>query len=91
MQFEWNPDKARSNLKKHEVSFNEASTVFNDPLSMTFPDPNHSYSEDRYVIIGLSSAGRILVIPHTDRADRVRIISAREATRNEWRFYEDGE
>ena len=91
MQFEWNPDKARSNLKKHEVSFNEASTVFNDPLSMTFPDPNHSYSEDRYVIIGLSSAGRILVIPHTDRADRVRIISAREATRNERRFYEDGE
>jgi len=91
MQFEWNPDKARSNLKKHEVSFNEASTVFNDPLSMTFPDPNHSYSEDRYVIIGLSSAGRILVIPHTDRADRVRIISAREATRNEKRFYEDGE
>jgi len=88
MQFEWNPDKARSNLKKHEVSFNEASTVFNDPLSMTFPDPNHSYSEDRYVIIGLSSAGRILVIPHTDR---VRIISAREATRNERRFYEDGE
>jgi uncharacterized DUF497 family protein len=91
MQFEWNPDKARSNLKKHEVSFNEASTVFNDPLSMTFPDPNHSYSEDRYVIIGLSSAGRILVIPHTDRADRVRIISAREATRNERRFYKDGE
>ncbi len=91
MQFEWNPDKARSNLKKHEVSFNEASTVFNDPLSMTFPDPNHSYSEDRYVIIGLSSAGRILVIPHTDRADRVRIISAREATRNDRRFYKDGE
>ena len=58
---------------------------------MTFPDPNHSYSEDRYVIIGLSSAGRILVIPHTDRADRVRIISAREATRNERRFYKDGE
>ncbi len=91
MQFEWNPDKANSNLKKHGVSFNEASTVFNDPLSVTFPDPDHSYGEDRYVIIGLSSANRILIVPHTDRADHVRIISAREATRNEQRFYEDGE
>jgi uncharacterized protein len=91
MQFEWNPDKANSNLKKHGVSFNEASTVFKDPLSVTFPDPDHSYSEERYVIIGLSSAGRILIVSHTDRADRVRIISAREATRNERRFYQDGE
>jgi hypothetical protein len=91
MQFEWNPDKANSNLKKHGVSFNEASTVFNDPLSITFPDPDHSYGEERYVIIGLSSANRILIVPHTDRADRVRIISAREATRNERRFYEHGE
>jgi uncharacterized DUF497 family protein len=91
MQFEWNPDKANSNLKKHGVSFTEGSTVFKDPLSVTFPDPDHSYSEERYVIIGLSSAGRILIVSHTDRADRVRIISAREATRNERRFYEDGE
>ncbi|MFM5892322.1 MAG: BrnT family toxin [Dolichospermum sp.] len=91
MQFEWNPDKANSNLKKHGVSFSEASTVFNDPLSITFPDPDHSYGEERYVIIGVSSASRILIVPHTDRADRVRIISAREATRNERRFYEDGE
>jgi len=91
MQFEWNPDKARSNLKKHGVSFNEASTVFNDPLSVTFPDLDHSYGEERYVIIGLSNADRILVVPHTDRADLVRIISAREATRNERRFYQDGE
>jgi uncharacterized protein len=91
MQFEWNPDKANLNLKKHGVSFIEASTVFNDPLSMTFPDPDHSYGEERYVIIGLSSASRILVVPHTDRVDRVRIISAREANRNERRFYEDGE
>ena len=88
MQFEWNPDKANSNLKKHSVSFNEASTVFNDPLSVTFPDPDHSFGEERYVIIGLSSANRILIVPHTDR---VRIISAREATRNERRFYEDGQ
>jgi len=91
MLFEWNPDKANLNLNKHGVSFNEASTVFNDPLSVTFPDPDHSYGEERYVIIGVSSAGRILIVPHTDRADLVRIISAREATRNERRFYEDGE
>jgi hypothetical protein len=91
MQFEWNPDKANSNLKKHGVSFKEASTVFNDPLSVTFPDPDHSFGEERYVIIGLSSANRILIVSHTDRVNRVRIISAREATRNERRFYEDGE
>jgi uncharacterized protein len=91
MQFEWNPDKANSNLKKHGVSFNEASTVFTDLLSVTFPDPDHSFGEERYVIIGLSSANRILIVPHTDRSDRVRIISAREANRNERRFYEDGE
>jgi uncharacterized DUF497 family protein len=91
MQFEWNPDKANLNLKKHGVSFSEASTVFNDPLSLTFPDPDHSYGEDRYVIIGLSGANRILVVSHTDRADSIRIISAREATRKEQRFYEYGD
>ncbi|MEB3309582.1 MAG: BrnT family toxin [Snowella sp.] len=91
MQFEWNPDKASLNLKKHGISLHEASTVFNDPLSVTFPDPDHSYGEERYVIIGLSSASRILIVSHTDRGNRVRIISAREATRNEQRFYEDGE
>jgi uncharacterized protein len=91
MKFEWDPDKANSNLKKHGVSFNEASAVFKDPLSITFPDLDRLYGEERYVIIGLSSANRILIVSHTDRADRVRIISAREATRNERRFYEDGE
>ncbi len=91
MQFEWDPDKANSNLKRHNVSFHEASTVFNDSLSVTFPDPDHSFGEERYVIIGLSSANRILIVSHTDRADCIRIISAREATRNEQRFYEDGE
>ncbi|MBD2362032.1 BrnT family toxin [Anabaena minutissima FACHB-250] len=91
MQFEWNPEKAQLNLKKHGVSFNEASTVFNDPLSVTFPDPDHSYGEERYVIVGLSIANRILVVAHTDRSDSVRIITAREATRNERRFYQDGE
>ncbi|BFM38531.1 BrnT family toxin [Synechocystis sp. LKSZ1] len=73
MQFEWNPSKANSNLKKHGVSFGEASTVFNDPLSVTFPDTDHSYGEERYVIIGLSHTNRVLVVSHTDRADRVRI------------------
>ncbi len=91
MQFVWNSDKANANLRKHRVSFNEASTVFSDRLSVTFPDPQHSYGEERYVIIGLSSAGRVLIVAHTDRADQVRIISAREATRNERRFYENGE
>jgi uncharacterized protein len=90
MQFEWNQDKAELNLKKHGVSFNEATTVFNDPLSVNFPDPNHSIGEERYVIIGLSSADRLLIIAHTDRTNRVRLISAREATRNERRFYEEG-
>lgn len=88
MQFEWNPEKAESNIRKHGVSFPEASTVFNDPLSFTFPDPDHSYGEERYLIIGLSINNRILVISHTERADSIRIISAREATRNEQRFYE---
>jgi uncharacterized DUF497 family protein len=91
MEFEWNRDKAALNFKKHGVPFSEASTVFNDPLSLTFPDPDHSYGEDRYIIIGLSSANRVLVISHTDRVNRVRIISAREATRKEKKFYEHRE
>jgi hypothetical protein len=90
MEFEWNPDKAALNLEKHGVSFQEAATVFNDPLSMTFPDPDHSIGESRYVIIGLSRFGQLLVVAHTDRDAKVRIISARKATRQERRFYEQG-
>jgi len=90
MEFEWNPDKAALNLEKHGVSFQEAATVFNDPLSMTFPDPEHSIGESRYVIIGLSRFGQLLVVAHTDRDAKVRIISARKATRQERRFYEQG-
>jgi len=90
MEFEWNPDKAALNLEKHGVSFQEAATVFNDPLSMTFPDPDHSIGESRYVIIGLSRFGQLLVVAHTDRETKVRIISARKATRQERRFYEQG-
>lgn len=90
MEFEWNPDKAALNLEKHGVSFQEAATVFNDPLSMTFPDPDHSIGESRYVIIGLSRFGQLLVVAHTDRETKVRIISARKATRQERSFYEQG-
>jgi hypothetical protein len=90
MEFEWNPDKAKLNLEKHGVSFQEASTVFNDPLSITFPDPDHSVGENRYVIIGLSRFGQLLVVAHTDRGMRIRLISARKATRQERRFYEEG-
>jgi uncharacterized protein len=76
MEFEWNPDKAVANLKKHNISFQEATTVFDDSLSMTFPDPDHSIGESRYVIIGMSGAGQLLVVSHTDRENRTCIISA---------------
>jgi uncharacterized protein len=90
MEFEWNPDKATINLEKHNVSFPEASTVFEDVLSVTFPDPDHSIGEERYVIIGMSGSGRLLIVSHTDRENRIRIISARSANRQEKRFYEEG-
>lgn len=90
MEFEWNPDKATSNYQKHNVSFEEAATVFDDSLSITFPDPDHAIGENRYVIIGLSRFGQLLIVAHTDRGEKVRIISARKATRQERRFYEQG-
>jgi uncharacterized DUF497 family protein len=86
--FEWDPDKARSNLVKHEVSFEEAQTVFFDPTSLTVPDPLHSVSEQRFIITGLSILQRQLVVVHTDRNDRIRIISARLANRRERKKYE---
>jgi uncharacterized DUF497 family protein len=91
MDFEWDTNKASANIKKHGVSFAEATTVFGDPLSTTFPDPDHSINESRYITIGLSSSGKLLIIAHTDRGNSIRIISAREATRRERRFYESGE
>ncbi|MCY7321177.1 MAG: BrnT family toxin [Phormidesmis sp. CAN_BIN36] len=90
MRFEWNPDKAEANYEKHDVSFEEATTVFNDLLSVTFPDPNHSVGESRYVIIGVSRFGQLLIVSHTDRGERLHIISARKATRQERKFYEEG-
>lgn len=90
MKFEWNPDKAKINREKHGVSFEEATTIFGDELSMTFPDRRHSIDEYRYVTIGLSRFGQLLIVSHTDRGESVRIISARPATRKERKFYEEG-
>ena len=90
MKFEWNPNKAVMNLRKHSISFQEATTVFDDSLSVSFPDPDHSIGESRYVIIGMSGSGQLLVVSHNDRENRTRIISARRASRHERRFYEEG-
>lgn len=90
MEFEWDEDKAETNERKHGVSFTEAQTVFGDPLALTGYDPDHSDEEDRYITMGTSLEGRLLVIAHTDRENRVRIISARVASRPERRDYEDG-
>ncbi len=86
---EWDPVKAETNPKKHQVSFEEASTVFDDPLFITFLDVDHSVDEERYITIGLSKANRLLLIAHTERQGITRIVSARKATKNERRFYEE--
>ena len=88
MHFEWDPEKARANLAKHGISFEEAMQAFLDPLSVTILDPNHSEGEDRFVLLGQSAGGRLLVVVHTDRGDAIRLISARRATRREHRAYE---
>jgi uncharacterized DUF497 family protein len=90
MEFEWDPDKAARNLAKHGVAFAEAATVFGDPMAITFYDPDHSDDEDRYLTFGWSTERRLLVISHTDRGKRNRIISARVATRRERKIYEEG-
>ncbi len=87
LTFEWDPNKAASNAKRHGVTFKEACTAFLDLRSMTIADPDHSHFEDRYVLIGLSAQMRILVVVHTDRGDNVRIISARVADSSERRTY----
>ena len=89
LTFEWDVPKARSNLAKHAVAFEEASTIFGDPLSLTIPDPEHSKIEDRFVTIGSAFTGKLLVVVHTDRGDNIRIISARRANRRERKFYEE--
>ena len=88
LTFEWDAAKAERNERKHGVSFEEAATVFADPLSLTIADPDHD--EPRFVTLGVSHAGRTLVVAHTERGDNVRVISARPATRRERSSYEDG-
>lgn len=90
MDYEWDQDKAESNLEKHEVSFEEAVTVFDDPLYIDFYDPDHSIEEHRYLIMGQSNAGRLLIVSYTERDDVIRLISAREVTSSERRAYEQG-
>lgn len=89
MEFEWDPKKAAKNLRKHRVSFNEAATVFGDILGTTMPDPDHSLVEDRYITVGMSSRRRLVMVAHTERGERVRIISARELTQAEREAYEE--
>ena len=90
MDFEWDEDKATANERKHGVTFGEATSVFTDPLSLTGYDPDHSDEEDRFITMGLSANGRTVIVSHTDRGEKIRIISAREASRAERRDYEDG-
>ena len=88
VQFEWDPKKAKRNKKKHGVSFEEGVTVFYDPLSATFDDPDHSVGEHRYITIGLSSRDRLIVVAHAERGEVLRIISARPATAYERKKHE---
>lgn len=89
MFFEWDPAKARRNRRKHRVSFEEAATVFGDPLAITYPDPDHSASEQRFLTVGMSSAKRVLMVAHADRNENIRIISARKTTPGERKHYEE--
>ena len=88
LEFEWEPDKTARNLHKHNVSFQEAATVFGDETGATVYDPDHSEAEDRFLTIGYSNRGRLLIVSHTDRDDRIRIISARLLKPSERRQYE---
>lgn len=90
LHFEWDSNKNESNLEKHGVSFEEAATIFGDPFSYTFDDPDHSDEETRFLTLGLASTGKLLIVSHTDRNEKIRIISARELTKNERKFYEEG-
>jgi hypothetical protein len=85
--FEWDEDKARRNESKHGVTFEEAKTVFNDPFALTVPDPDDSDEEERWLDIGLSAEGRLLVVWYTERSERIRIIGSRRATKREEREY----
>lgn len=88
--FEWDPSKDEANRRKHGVAFKEAIPAFMDPLSLTIPDPDHSMDEERFLLVGQDQKGRLLVVSHTDRGERIRIISARKADPGERRDYEKG-
>ena len=90
LEFTWDRDKAAANADKHGISFEEACTAFGDPLSLTVHDPDHSEDETRFVLVGLSFQGKLLVVVHSEREGSIRIISARPATRAERRTYEQG-
>ena len=90
MKIEWDQKKARLNLRKHKVSFEEAATAMSDPMAATGADPDHSFAEDRYVTFGVSDRGRLLVVAHTDEDETIRIISARLASKGERKIYEEG-
>jgi uncharacterized DUF497 family protein len=90
-RFEWDAQKAAENLRSHNVSFDEAATAFDDPMFITFVDEEHSVDEERYITIGMSNRGGLLIIAHTERQDQIRIISARKATRKEAKFYAEAE
>lgn len=91
MDFEWDPDKDAENQRKHSVAFDEASTVFGDPLAWTIQDPDHSADEARFLTTGYSTSQRLIIVAHTDREGRVRLISARQVTAAERRTYEEGD
>jgi uncharacterized DUF497 family protein len=88
--FEWDRRKAEANLRKHEISFEEAQTIFTDPLAITLPDPDHSEDEERFVEIGMSDSQRVLVVGYTERGQRIRLINARKASARERKQYEEG-
>jgi uncharacterized DUF497 family protein len=90
MNIEWDPRKAKSNLRKHGVSFEEAATALSDPMAITGADPDHSITEYRYVTFGVSVRGRLLVVSHTEEGETIRIISARKASKGEREIYEEG-
>ena len=90
LKFEWDDAKAQANLAKHGVPFEEAASIFGDPLALTFIDPDHSIDEKRWLTFGVSHTGRLLVVAHTERRRSIRIISARKATRHERGIYEHG-
>ncbi len=90
MNFEWDEEKAGANLEKHGVSFEEAQTVFYNPLYVDFYDPDHSFDEHRYVLIGESGRGRLLMVSYTEKGDVIRLISSREVTPAERKAYEEG-